>query len=71
MSLVGDLKQVFKNNRHTAFTRSDLYWILIDCYGYSRNLKIKRISKELRKLKESGHVDTYGRKWEMKGDWDI
>lgn len=71
MSLVGDLKQVFKNNRHAGFTRSDLYWILIDCYGYSRNLKMERISKELRKLKETGHVHTYGRKWEMKGDWDI
>lgn len=45
MSLVGDLKQVFKNNRHAAFTRSDLYWKLIDCYGYSRNLKMKRSVK--------------------------
>lgn len=71
MSLVEDIKQVFKNNRHAEFTRSDLYWKLINCYGYSRDLNIEHIGKILRELKESGHVQTYGRKWGIKGDWDI
>lgn len=67
MNLEDDIKAIFEAHPYDSYTRSDLFWLLVNYYGYSYQLKFSDISKSLIKLKKEGFVFTCGRKWEKKG----